>query len=166
MASIEEHPVWKEIDASDYLFLQKLYEPRDNSLTIVLDQAVANPANVEGLHRVLATLPEPLRSRGGSLIEPTQDCSIFTLHWKSYVAYNVTEETHGSTGLYDEQRYSGKLLRIYSSSNYLDFISKDTGAHFNPYQHYKIACQNHIIDVVSTLDPTLTAILRSEAGLE
>jgi hypothetical protein len=52
---------------------------------------------------------------------------------------------------------------VYSQSHFLDFIVKDTGAHFEPYRHYQIACQNHKIDIVATSAPVLTSLSREEA---
>jgi hypothetical protein len=72
---------------------------------------------------------------------------------------------HGSCGKYDDENYSGRLIRIYSKSHFLDFIAKNTGAHFELYRHYQIACLNHIIDIVSSAEPELEAISRSETGL-
>jgi hypothetical protein len=53
---------------------------------------------------------------------------------------------------------------VYTKSHFLDFVGKDTGAHSRPYRHYKIACQNHNIDVISAVAPELTVTEREEAG--
>ena len=160
MADIEENPVWKCIDSAAYLFLNKLFEPRDNSLTIVLEEAIANhakqgPSKIAGIALLGDSCP----------IEPTPDCRIFNLQWKNYVAYCVTEEMVGSCGKYEDEKYTGRLLRVYSESHFLDFISKDTGAHFEPYRHYKICCQNHNVDIVSASEPELFSFAREEASL-
>jgi hypothetical protein len=162
MGSTERTELWEAIDSSDYLFLNKLFEPRDNSLTIVLEQAIANVAKIGP-----TILPGGLKLPGDSCpIEPTADCLIFTLHWKLYVSYCVTEEMVGSCGNYQDADYTGRLLRVYSKSAFLDFIAKSTGAHSDPYRHYMIACQNHNIDIVSTREPELSSMSRAEAGLE
>jgi hypothetical protein len=159
---IQNDPIWQRIDSAAYLFLYKLFEPRDNSLTIILQEAVANTSKAGP-----TVLPGGLTLPGDSSpIEPTEECKVFRLHWKNYVSYCVTEEMHGSTGKYDEEKYSGRLIRIYSKSNFLDFVEKNTGAHFDTYQHYQIACQNHIIDIASTALPELTSLSRTEAGLD
>ena len=97
-------------------------------------------------------------------IEPTSDCRIFTLEFERYVAYCVTEEMVGSCGKYEDEEYEGRLLRIYSKSHFLDFIARDTGGHFEEYRHYKIACLNHIIDIVSNKPPRLLVHYRGEAA--
>jgi hypothetical protein len=72
----------------------------------------------------------------------------------------------GSCGKYEDEEYAGRLLRLYSKSHFLEFIAKDTGAHSEPYRHYKIACLNHVIDVVATSVPELQSLSREEAGLK
>jgi hypothetical protein len=157
---IEDHEVWKKIDSSAYLFLNKLTEPRDNALRIVLDEAVASPAEAGP-----KMFPGGINLGESTPIKPTSNCLIFVLNWKSYVAYCVTEEMVGSCGKYEDEIYTGRLIRSYSKSHFLDFIEKNTGAHFEPYRHYKIACLNHIIDIVSSSEPELQAISRDETGL-
>jgi len=159
---IQNDPIWQQIDSAAYLFLYKLFEPRDNSLTIILQEAIANT-----LKAGPTILPDGLTLPGDSSpIEPTAECRVFRLHWKNYVSYSVTEEMHGSTGNYDQEKYSGRLIRIYSKSNFLDFIEKNTGAHIDDYRHYQIACLNHVIDIASTAFPELTSLSRAEAGLD
>jgi hypothetical protein len=103
---------------------------------------------------------------GVAPIEPLPTSLVFELHWRNYVSYCVTEEMHGSCGSYDDEEYTGRLLRVYSRSHFLDFVGKDTGAHAEPYRHYKITCQNHNIDVVAVAEPELRAYSRAEAGFE
>jgi hypothetical protein len=158
MSEIEQNSIWNQIDLSDYLFLNKLFEPRDNSLTIILDEAKANHAKNGPTAFGSVVLPGD-----SSPIEPTPNCHVFTLHWKSYVSYCVTEEMHGSCGKYEDETYTGRLLRVYSQSHYLDFVAKDTGAHSEPYHHYKICCLNHVIDIVSTKPPEISNSAREEA---
>jgi hypothetical protein len=71
----------------------------------------------------------------------------------------------GSCGKYEDEEYTGRLLRLYSKSHFLEFVAKNTGAHFEEYRHYKISCLNHIIDIVATSIPELQSLTREEAGL-
>jgi hypothetical protein len=157
--NIENDPLWNRIDSVSYLFLSRLFEPRDNSLTVVLEEAVSNKTKSGPIK-----LPGGVTLEDSCPIEPTSDCLVFTLHWKNYVSYCVTEEMHGSCGQYDDEEYTGRLLRVYSKSQFLDFIGKNTGAHSESYRHYKIACLNHIVDIVATSIPELRALSRQEAG--
>jgi hypothetical protein len=156
--AIEDDEVWNQIDSASYLYLAKLFEPRDNSLTIILEEAVSNTAKSGPI-----TLPGGVTLEASSRIEHTSSCCVFSLYWKNYVSYCVTEEMVGSCGKYEDEEYTGKLLRIYSKSNFLQFIAKNTGAHSEPYRHYQIACLHHVIDVVATSTPELKSLSREEA---
>lgn len=147
-------PLWKAIDLAPYLFLGRLFEPSDNSLVIVLEEAIANKVREQSV----TTLPGGITLPGPSTpIEMVPGCRIFTMSWKRYISYCVTEEMLGSTSRYDDEIYTGRLIRVYSSSHFLDFVTRDTGApHFEPYTHIKIACQSHIIDVVATGEPEIS----------
>lgn len=149
--SIANNVMWKQIDSAAYIYLKEISEPRDNAITIILEEAV-----LDGVKEEVAVSP----------IRPTPECRVFTLSWKYYIAYCVTEEMVGSCGRYEDEEYSGRLLRIYSKSHFLDFIAKDTGAHSEPYLHYKIACLNHIIDVAAASAPELNICSRKEAGFD
>ena len=98
------------LDSAKYLYLQELAEPRDNSLRLVVQEAVVNP---DGLVRPHAELPELAElSKGASPIESTATCRTFELTWKHYVAYLVTEECVGSWGQYDDEVFTGSGNRI------------------------------------------------------
>jgi hypothetical protein len=61
--------------------------------------------------------------------------------------------------------FEGKAFRIHSKSRYLDFINIGTIAseeYPGPFKHYEIACLNHIIDIVSAYEPTITELQFSE----
>jgi hypothetical protein len=63
-----------------------------------------------------------------------------------YAAYLVTEELIGSGGSYGDEVYTGRLLRMYTELHFLDYLSRHTGSHTEPVQHYKLICLNHLID--------------------
>jgi hypothetical protein len=71
---------------------------------------------------------------------------------------------HGSCGKYEGEKYTGRLLRLYSKSHFLDFVAADTGAHFESYSRYKICCENHNIDIVFVTAPELSYVSREEAS--
>lgn len=130
-----------------YLYLRTLSEPRDNSLRIIADEAVANPASP-------VQLPGLPNIRGES-IEPVDGCKSFELYWKNYVACLVTEEMAGSCGKYDDEAFTGRIFRTYSQSHFLEHLAKDTGAHEKPISHYKLTCLNHLVDVASYEQPDI-----------
>jgi hypothetical protein len=142
------------LDSAKYLFLREISEPRDNSLRLVVDEAVETTSGgsrdldirTPNLKKTVTNVPA---------IETTESCRSFELMWESYIAYMVTEECAGSCGSYDDEIFQGKLFRICSKSNFLDHLARDTGAHTQPIQHCKLTCLNHLIDVASYAPPVI-----------
>jgi len=145
------------LDSAKHLYLRELSEPRDNSLRLIVDEAVATPSgSIRSGHLDLPELAEILKD--AQSIETTESCRTFELSWKHYVAYLVTEECVGSCGKYDDETFSGKLFRIYTRSHFLDHLIRDTGGHTQVMQHYKLTCLNHLIDVASYDPPDIRII--------
>lgn len=144
------------LKSSKYLYLCDLTEPRDNSLRLVVQQAVSNPTGVAPVHPELPELEELLKD--AVPIESTADCRTFELTWKHYVAYLVTEECVGSCGTYEDESFDGRLFRIYAKSHFLDHLQRDTGGHTRAIHHYKIVCLNHLIDVAAYDSPEIKLI--------
>jgi hypothetical protein len=124
-------PELDSLNSVKYLFLRELSEPRDNSLRIVKD---AWP------------------------IESVEGCKSFELSWERYAAYLVTEELVGSAGSYEDETYTGRLLRVYTKSHFLEYLTRDTGGQVKPIQHYKLICLNHLIDVASYTPPEVRLV--------
>ena len=148
-----EHEVISLLNAAKYLFLRDISEPEENSLRLLVEEAIADSTKT-------ATTSEPASPFAGMLksatpVETVEGCRRFELLWRRYVAYLVTEEGVGSGGNYGDEVYSGELFRIYTKSHFLEHLSRDTGGHFESIRHYKVICQNHIIDVASYSPPEL-----------
>jgi hypothetical protein len=142
------------LDSAKYLYLRELSEPRDNSLRLVVQEAVVNPTgSVRSSHPELPELEEILR--GTSPIESTDACQTFELTWKRYVAYLVTEECVGSGGQDADEIYTGNVCRVYTKSHFLEHLSRDTGGHTEAILHYKLICLNHLIDVAAYAPPEI-----------
>jgi hypothetical protein len=140
------------LDSVKYLYLRELSEPRDNSLRLVVDEAISNPSGSARADQLgTPELAEMLKD--AQPIETTRSCRSFELTWRHYVAYLVTEECVGSCGNYDDETFSGKLFRVYSKSHFLDHLARDTGGHTAALQHYKLSCLNHLIDVAAYTSP-------------
>jgi hypothetical protein len=149
-----------ELDSVQYLYFRELSEPRDNSLGLVVEEAMVNHSGVSrGTPGLLA--PE-LASilKGASPIEPVEGCRIFEIYWKRYAAYLVTEELVGSNAAngYDDESYTGRVLRLYSKSHFLNHLTRDTGGHPDLLQHYKLICLNHLIDVAAYAPPEVRLV--------
>ncbi len=144
------------MNQSEHLSLRSLSEPKDNSLLLVAEEAVVNRSGTIPA-RVSESLPSELL-KGAFPIESTACCKTFELYWKHYVAYLVTEECVGGCGQYSDEVYTGKLLRHYTKSHFLDHLNRDTGGHFKPIQHFKLVCLNHLVDVASEEPPEIRVV--------
>jgi hypothetical protein len=150
----------REIDSLNsvkYLYLRKLSEPIDNSLRIVVQEAIDNhSAHTPATWDETPELSEILKRT--SPVESVKGCKTFELCWNRYAAYLVTEELIGSGGSDDDEAYTGTLLRVYSKSHFLDHLARDTGGHIEPIQHFKLICLNHLIDVAAYTTPDIRLI--------
>jgi hypothetical protein len=144
------------LNSAKYLYLRELSEPRDNSLRLVVQEAVVNPDGLVHPHPELPELEKIFRS--ASPIEYTDACRTFEITWKHYVAYLVTEECAGSCGRDDDEIYTGKLFRVYTKSHFLEHLSRDTGGHTEPILHFKLTCLNHLVDVAAYVPPEVKQI--------
>ena len=135
------------LEQSKYLYLRQLTEPRENSLRIVVEQAIADRSAPGPMLDYASPLQEI--SRDASPIRSTPECKTFELIWDRYVAYLVTNESVSSGDPDKEEAYSGNVFREYTKSHFLKHLSRDTDAHFEPVHHYKLICLNHIIDIAS-----------------
>jgi hypothetical protein len=139
------------LNQAKYLYLRHLSEPEENSLRLVVEEAVADRTET-------VSTPDPASPfaeirKGASPIKSVEGCRAFELEWTRYVAYLVTEEVVGSGGSYAEETFTGNLFRVYTRSHFLDHLSRDTGGHTEPILHYKLICLNHLIDVASYSPP-------------
>jgi hypothetical protein len=139
------------LNSTRYLYLREIAEPRDNSLRVVVQEAVVNPGGISRSHPDLPELAKMLES--ASPIESTETCRTFELTWRHYVAYLVTENCVGSCGRDDDEIYTGKLFRVYTKSHFLEHLARDTGGHTEPILHFKLICLNHLIDVAAYVAP-------------
>lgn len=147
----------EQLNSAQHLYLRELSEPHDNSLKLVVEEAVVNPS---GLVKP-SEMPElDAVLKDVSPIESVENCNEFELYWKHYVAYLVTEELVGSNAQdgYDDECFTGKLLRSYSKSRFLAHVARDTGGHIEPIQHYKLVCLNHLIDVAAYAPPEIRVL--------
>jgi hypothetical protein len=137
------------IDRHKYLYLEHIGEPQDGTLRLVV---------AEG--RVLAgraTAVGPITEC--SPIVADDQSARYELIFDRYVAYAVRTESYAVVG--QEERYSGRLGRVYSRSTFLDFVRSGTFAspdYPGAFEHYGVVCLNHVIDVAS-LEPPRVQVL-------
>ena len=151
------------LNQAKYLYLRHISEPEDNSLRLVVEEAMEDRSDTGSGRDPASPFAEILKDAWP--IRSTDKCKTFELHWSRYVAYLVTEEVVGSGGDYEGEIYTGKLFRVYTKSHFLDHLSRDTGGHIEPILHYKLICQNHLIDVASYGPPEVRLLSTvSETG--
>ena len=156
-------PAIEQLNSVKFVYLREISELEKrtvNSLRIVVEEAVVNEsASVASDRPELANL-----MAGGHPIESMAGCKKFGLSWKHYVAYLVTEELVGSNALdgYDDEVYTGKILRVYTKSHFLGHIMRDTGGHIQEVVHHKLICLDHLIDVVSYGPPEVEVLTPSQ----
>jgi hypothetical protein len=139
-----------EINACQYLFLRDLLERDRNSLTAIVEEARA--ASEPGTVQVGA-----IKFSDARRITSEDGYRKFRLHWDSYVAYSVTNESFGTS--IQRETFEGSLLRRYLRSRYLDFVRNTTIAsddYPGKLVHVGLLCQDHIVDVISVAPPEIT----------
>lgn len=157
--TLGEDKVISLLNQAKNLCLRHISEPEDNSLRLVVEEAIADRSETVPAPDPASPLSE-IR-KGASPIKSVGGCKTFELHWSRYVAYLVTEELVGSGGGDEDEVYTGNLLRVYTKSHFLDFLSRDTGGHIEPILHYKLVCLNHLIDVASYSPPEVRLLAGS-----
>jgi len=59
------------------------------------------------------------------------------------------------------------VIRIYTKSNFLDYIRKDTNAeefyeyHNESLKHYSINCENHVVHIATIEEPIIKVRLKT-----
>ena len=145
--NLGEDEIVSLLNEARYLFLRDISEPEENSLRLVVEEAIAD--HTQNISTTDPASPFAEILKGASQVKAVEGCRRFELQWRRYVAYLVTEESVGSGGNYEDEVYTGKLFREYTKSHFLDLLARDTGGHFEPILHYKLICQNHLIDVAA-----------------
>lgn len=155
----------EQLNSVIYIDLREISEPNKrvfNSLRIIVEEAVVNEAAV-----VVSDRPEIANLLAGAHpIESVEGCRKFQLSWKHYLAYLVTEELVGSNAAngYADEIYTGRILREYTRSHFLDHMMRDTGGHIQEVLHYKLVCLNHLIDVVSYYPPEVEIVTHGDGS--
>ena len=96
------------------------------------------------------------------LIHPHPDSNVKTLQidFPNYITYSVIYDDY--TNWNDDEQFQGEAFRIYSKSNYFDFIQKESNLKaITPVEnlkHYSLSCIEHKIDIISKHDPFITEI--------
>ena len=137
------------INACSCLFVSEIQELEYNGLRIVVREGL--PGGEAGPLQVGDAVIS-----GGTRIEVTEESQTFELVWSRYVAYSVLNESFASVD--DEELYEGTRFRVYVQSRFIDYVSRASFAcadYPGPTQHYAVVCENHVVNVISTVQPTI-----------
>jgi len=91
-------------------------------------------------------------------IEVAESSTRYEIVFDDYIAYAVTNESYAG-GI--EEKFEGRLARVYSESAFLNYIGQGTFAtadYPGSFVHYGFCCLNQIIDIVSERPPTVKLI--------
>ena len=146
------------IRSCKHLYLGSISEPEDNSLRIVLLEAMdGDPPTEEQLTRnELRQLSDLLK--GARAVVHGPGCRVFELVWPSYVGYAVQNESYARAEP-EESVGEGRLLVVYADSVYLRYLSNSTFAsteYPGPFKHWAVHCLNHVVNVASVDEPVVT----------
>jgi hypothetical protein len=136
-----------ELDTCSSLLLREIGEPNQNSLRLLIEEAMVMPDEVT------------VKFAGAEIanchsVRSTVNSRLFEIVWDNYVAYSVANESYSTRN--ESEEFSGRFARLYGKSGFLDYISRATLAckeYPGTLQHVQLVCECHIIDVVSTKFP-------------
>ena len=141
-----------------YLDMIEIQETYTDCLRIVIAEAGVSGAAPEmsSVEEPVAALREILRE--SKAIGVTDNSARYEIVFDDYIAYAVTNESYAG-GI--EEKFEGRLARVYSKSAFLNYIGQGTFAtedYPGPFVHYGFCCLNQIIDVVSEKPPIVKLI--------
>ncbi len=140
---------FSEINSSKFVFLREISDSERGTLRVVIEQAEADEEStfvdfggtrISGVHR----------------IRPTEESHAYSLVWDHYVIYAVSNESFAAAEA--SAIYSGRCLRVYTKSHFLDYRNVATIAsteYPGPMQHVGLLTETHVIDVISTVEPQI-----------
>ncbi len=146
--NMRDNPWVADINSCSYLFLDELTELPGNGLRAVLREGLVSPetSSIEIGNTVLS----------GHRIRITEKSKSFEVAWEYYVAYAVINESFKKRSA--EEVWEGSLFRAYKKSWFKDFVVATTFAtdeYPGPMEHIGLSCEDHIVDVVSTKEPSV-----------
>lgn len=139
---------YERINTEPNIFLTKIFEPDENSLEFELtmgsisektENLIINSKNIGPSQRIYYD----------------NNSEVFKVTFDNYIAYSVINESYETLR---GSQYIGEKIRIYSKSNFLDYIKVDTFATNDfpgEFKHYAFISQRHIVNVVSTIEPKI-----------
>lgn len=138
-----------EINGLKYLFFVKLSEPEDNRLSIIVKEATVSK-------RAADVIIGNKNIGSAKRINYNGSGNKYEIYFNTYAAYSIIDESFYM--FKDNQERLGRLLCIYSKSNYIEYIRMNTIVEHireGELKHYAINCLNHIIDIITIDEPVI-----------
>jgi hypothetical protein len=141
-----------------YLDMIEIKETYSDCLRIVIAEAVVS--NITSEISPQQESNEVLRNllNESKPINVTDESARYEIVFDDYIAYVVTNESYAG-GI--DEKFEGRLARVYSESAFLNYISQGTFAtaeYPGPFVHYGFCCLNQIIDIVAEHPPVMRII--------
>ena len=141
-----------QVSSCKWLFLRELIDGPDNSLRLLVEEGRTQDA-VEDIELAGVKIISGVRA-----VEHDDSCRVYEVVWSNYVCYVVRNESYASP---DGAEWKGQRVRRHEQSNFLSYVAQDTFAtadYPGPFGHIEIVCENHVIDVASMGEPTVTLV--------
>jgi hypothetical protein len=139
---------FEEINNEKNILITKIFEPDENSLEFEL-----------GIGQVSEFVEEIIINENiissARRIQFDKDSIRFKVFFETYICYSVINESYESLG---GNKFDGNKIRIYSDSNFLNYLKADTFATLDypgEFKHYAFISQNHIINIASLQEPNI-----------
>ena len=139
-------------------FLMYLRDGPDNELHVVLAaEEIGDSGYVPEYidNQELRKLIPPLKQ-----LIPNEE-KLWLISFEGYIMYTIRNESYSQYG--PDERFEGRVLRIFDTSILLDYVTKatiaqqfDDGEWFpGKWKHYAISTQNHTVDVIVVEEPVI-----------
>ena len=139
------------------LYLTDISEPEDNTLRIVLVEAVLGQATALEIGEAEIENVHPMEIGGMS--------RVIEVYWPSYVAYSMRNESYWDKEVGEPDFKSHLYTR--SNSAFLNYVLATTFAtddYPGPFEHWGLDTLNHCLAVVSTDRPRIRQLTLAEVG--
>jgi hypothetical protein len=137
----------KEVKLAKYYYITGIHEPKDNSLEFELICGIVSEKEEDAF--------VGNQNFGSALPILINEDYKYKIKFDNYIGYSVLNESYADK-LGDD--FTGNNPRIYSSSNFLDYIKFDTFAtkdYPGEFKHYAFLSENHILNVVAESEPEI-----------
>lgn len=134
----------EEINTAKNIFITKIFEPEENSLEFELVIGKVTEKGVFG------------KNNGSEhrQIYFDETCIRYKVYFETYISYAVLNESFEKL----DGIFTGDKIRIYSESNFLNYLKADTFAsseYPGEFNHYAFISLNHIINIAAEEKPTI-----------